>query len=114
LRIEQIRLEGRQVESVFIEGELTDAFVQAFVTDLRALSKRSLIRPLVVDLSRLDIEGGETLAATVECLREARADGRLIIRGAPQILAHNLYRIGALGGRRPIELEGTRKDEAGE
>ena len=36
---------------------------------------------------------------------------RLVLVHAPQILAHNLYRVGMLDGEDAVELEAMREDE---
>ncbi len=63
-----------------------------------------------LDLSRLDIEGGVAIAAAVNAIRAlAACSKRVIISGAPQMLGHNLYRIGMLEGA--IEFVDIRLDE---
>ncbi len=65
-----------------------------------------------LDLSGLDIDDGAGLAAAINTLRRVRArSSKLVLAGAPQMLCHNLYRVGLLEGRRAIELIDMREDE---
>lgn len=66
----------------------------------------------VLDLAELDIEDGVAATHMVNAVR--LLCGRvpvLQIVGAPQVLAHNLYRTGLLA-RGGIELKAMREDEA--
>ena len=70
-------------------------------------------RPITLDLFGLDIEDGVALTTCLNVLRDLRSrTGGLVIRGAPQMLGHNLYRAGLLGEVNGIELMETRLDEA--
>ena len=65
-----------------------------------------------LDLSKLDIDDGAGLATAINALRRVRArSSKLVLAGAPQMLCHNLYRLGFLEGRRAIELVDMREDE---
>lgn len=69
-------------------------------------------RQLVLDFTQLDIESGEVLAQLVDDLRQLRkAVASLTLTGAPQMLCHNLYRVGALEGELRIKLVEMRHDE---
>ena len=67
---------------------------------------------VTLDLCGLDIEDGVALATCINALRELRARvRRLVLRGAPQMLGHNLYRVGMLEGPRAVEMVEMRLDE---
>ena|SRR5437868_2718232 len=96
--------------AVIIEGDLTASNADEFAHHLLALKldSRGEIR---LDLRGLDLDDGTALAVAVNALRQL--DGRaskLILIGAPQMLCHNLYRIGLLAGGH-IDLVDMRQDE---
>ncbi|HXG68813.1 MAG TPA: STAS domain-containing protein [Blastocatellia bacterium] len=98
-------------ESVIMEGELSQANADEFAAYLRALKVRGN-GAVTLNLSGLDIHDGVALATAIDALRDLRARaGRLVLRGAPQMLCHNLYRVGMLGGSDSIELVDMRLDE---
>jgi|SRR5689334_2760752 len=93
-----------------IEGDLTASNAEAFAGCLLALDPdaRGEIR---LDLRALDIDDGAALAVAVNVLRQlCERTAKLILIGAPQMLCHNLYRIGLLGGNH-LELVDMRQDE---
>ncbi|MFO7592665.1 MAG: hypothetical protein R6X15_01285 [Pseudomonadota bacterium] len=64
-----------------------------------------------VDLAELDIEDGVAATRAVDAVRLLSARvSVLCLNGVPQVLAHNLYRIGLLGAGN-IELVDMRQDE---
>jgi len=96
---------------VIIEGDLTSDNAAQFERQLGALQAR-FDRAMILDLSGLDIDDGVALAATINALRGlGKRSAKLILMGAPQILCHNLYRVGLLGGSRAVELIDMRFDE---
>jgi len=66
---------------------------------------------VTVDLSELDVVDGPALARAASALRSLARRTPLLIVGAPQILAHTLYRVGALEGPHAIRLSDTREEE---
>lgn len=93
--------------SIMTEGELNSENAIEFESFLRTVEAHS--KTITLDLLALDIEDGVALATTVNALRELRARAaRVIIRGAPQLLGHNLYRLGLLES---LELVDMREDE---
>jgi len=63
-------------------------------------------------LDELDIDDGIAATEAVNAIRSLLAKQPLLsIHGAPQVLAHNLYRTGLLSEGR-IHLEAMREDEA--
>jgi anti-anti-sigma regulatory factor len=98
-------------ESVIIEGDLSSDNAAQFEQQLRALNARSN-RAMVLDLSGLDIDDGVALATIINSLRElGNRSAKIILRGAPQMLGHNLYRVGLLEGAGAVELIDMRLDE---
>ena len=99
-----------------IEGELTEANAPEFERRLQAFGAKAMRRgstERILEISRLDIEDGVALVTTINALRALRARSRrLVLRGAPQMLGHNLYRTGMLDGSAAIELVDMRLDEA--
>ena len=94
-----------------VEGELCeatapelDALLEIFASGARGA--------VTLDLAGLDIDDGAGQAAAINFLRRVRSrSSRLVLTGAPQMLCHNLYRVGLLEGSNPIELIDMRQDE---
>jgi anti-anti-sigma regulatory factor len=94
-------------DSALIEGELNSENAAEFESFLRSIEADS--ETIRLDLATLDIEDGVALATTINALRELRARfSRVIVLRAPQLLGHNLYRLGLLES---IELVDMREDE---
>jgi len=106
----QLRVTARRANQALIEGDLTASNADEFAGCLLALNPdaRGEIR---LDLHALDIDDGAAIAVAVNALRQLCArTSKLILIGAPQMLCHNLYRIGLLGGSH-LELVDMRQDE---
>lgn len=98
-------------EGIAISGDLNELNASTFAAEARKLAIGP-DRPLTLNLSGLDIDDGIAVATCMNVLRVLRSRvGRLIIRGAPQMLGHNLYRVGMLEGPDRIELLDMRSDE---
>ena len=96
---------------LLIEGDLREQNACAFESRVRTLVVKDgdLV---ILDLHGLDIEDGVALATCINSLRELRARvNGLELRGAPQMLGHNLYRTGMLEGPRAVALLDMRLDE---
>jgi len=92
---------------VGLHGELTRDNASALLAWLEGLGDISVLL-----LEDFDIADGVAATQAVNAVRRLLgAQGRLCIRGAPQVLAHNLYRTGLLLDGR-IELQAMREDEA--
>lgn len=97
-------------EAVLIEGELTEANVGEFERRMNELGQEPL-REITLDLYGLDIDDGIALVTVINSLRRLRAHAaRVVLKGAPQMLGHNLYRVGLLDDG-AIELIDMRLDE---
>ncbi|HVG21168.1 MAG TPA: STAS domain-containing protein [Blastocatellia bacterium] len=97
--------------AVIIEGDLTIHSAAEFERRMRSLNAASG-GAVTLDLSGLDIEDGVALATAINSLRELRnRSAKIILKGAPQMLCHNLYRVGLLGEGGVVELVDMRLDE---
>ncbi len=68
--------------------------------------------PAALDLTDLEIEDAEGIVALLDLIRTRRGGGfALTLIGAPQLLGHNLYRMGLLDCPNPIRLVDMRQDE---
>jgi anti-anti-sigma regulatory factor len=96
---------------VIVEGDLTGENAAEFESQMREINS-DLSRSIKLDFSALDIEDGLGIATAVNVLRELRSrTNHLAIVGAPQMLGHNLYRVGLLDGSSAIDLVDMREDE---
>jgi len=67
---------------------------------------------LTLDLQALDIEDGSFMAAfTKWCVRQLQAGKALKLSGAPQLVVHNLYRVGHYPHPK-LTIQDMRQDEA--
>ena len=98
--------------AILVEGDLREQNARDFESRIRTL----VVEPgdlVILDLSGLDIEDGIALATCINSLRDLRARvSGIVLRGAPQMLGHNLYRTGMLEGASAIELVDMRQDES--
>ena len=96
---------------ISIEGELRESNAHELESLLQDFAAETG-GVVTLDLSGLDIDDGAGLAAAINTLRRVRARAsKLVLAGAPQMLCHNLYRVGLLDGLRAIELIDMREDE---
>ncbi len=99
-------------EIVKVEGE----WRAHNVADLEAcLHRLGLLadQEIALDFSACDIEDGIAIVTCINALRHLQARAkRLTLVGAPQMLGHNLYRVGLLRGEGAIHLVDMRNDEA--
>lgn len=107
-----IRIIERSIdEPVTVEGDLNAENAAEFESRMRAINSDPS-RRIILNFSALDIEDGVGIATAVNVLRELRSrTNHLVLVGAPQMLGHNLYRIGLLDGSAAIELVDMREDE---
>lgn len=66
--------------------------------------------PLTLDLFELDLEDSVATVYAVNAVRGLRAFGPVIVRHAPQWMAHSLYRVNALSDGM-LRLEAPREEE---
>lgn len=92
-----------------VAGDLHSGNAGDFGAELLA-SARGVRPPLVLDLFELELDDAAAVVAAVDAIRALAAMGPVIVRQAPHWLAHNLYRINALG-KDAITLEAPREEE---
>ena len=98
-------------DEIVVTGDLNEKNASSFAAETRDLTVDGK-EPLILNLRGLDIDDGTALAILLNVLRELRARaGKLIVCGAPQMLGHNLYRVGMLEGPDAVELLDMRFDE---
>ena len=107
----EVSFSGQTEGVTLVAGDLTEENASSFLSQVRSL----VLGPdgsVILDLRELDIEDGVALAACINSLRELRTRvNKLVLRGASQMLGHNLYRTGMLDGPSAIELVDMRLDE---
>jgi anti-anti-sigma regulatory factor len=96
---------------IVIEGELNHLNATAFQQALESFNVEPG-SPIVLDMFGFDIDDGVSVAIAVNALRDLlKRASKIQLTGAPQILCHNLYRVGLLESNTAIELIDMREDE---
>lgn len=94
--------------TLVIGGDLDEEGSAGFAAEIAALPP---LPPLLrLELSGLELADAMAVVVAVNAVRRLVRGRRLVLIGAPQLLAHNLYRIGGLEDGR-LRLEATREDE---
>ncbi len=97
------------MNTITLKGEIEHDIAALFVEQLAALSQEDT--PLTIDMSQADIDEAKIVAELVKRIRETAARiGSLTLLEPPQVLAHGLYRVGALGARSNIRLIEPREE----
>ena len=104
-------LQISQVRNIsFLSGELNEENAAEVDEAFRNLSVASH-DATVLDMSALDITDGVGVTTMINAIRHLlERTNKVIIIAAPQMLAHNLYRVGMLADSR-IELVDIREEE---
>lgn len=89
-------------------GEVPPAEGERFAAALLAAGRGAR----VVELGELDLADGPTVARVVTVVRSLAEPAGIVLREAPQMLAHTLYKVGGLAAGRVV-LEDPRGDERG-
>ena len=103
----------RQDEShlIYLEGELSEQNAAEFDEAFRRLSV-SPNGTTTLNMASLDITDGVSVATVLNAIRNLlERTEKVIIIAAPQMLAHNLYRVGMLAADSRIELVDMREEE---
>jgi ABC-type transporter Mla MlaB component len=80
-----------------LKGQIERDVAALFIEQLAALGREDA--PLTIDMADADVEDASVATMLVDYIREtARRVGSVQIVKAPQVIAHALYRIGAMGG----------------
>jgi ABC-type transporter Mla MlaB component len=100
---------GQRVKPIRVEGLLDRDIAALFTEQLSILdTDEETIR---IDLLDADIEDAVVVSTLIEVLRStAERLGQLEVFGAPQSLAHGLYRVGALGPNAKLRLIEPREE----
>jgi hypothetical protein len=107
----ELQYTQRDDGTIIIEGELSQGNAAAFQQTLASLNVKPDSK-LAFDMFGFDVEDGVSVAIAVNALRDLlKRVSRLQLIGAPQILCHNIYRVGLLGSNTTIELTDMREDE---
>jgi hypothetical protein len=92
-----------------VDARSAEAFGSALRHDVRVLSDGE--ERIQLDLIELELDDGSAVAETVNAIRDLLLTAPVVVRNAPQMLAHTLYKSGMLRDGR-LELEDPRGDEA--
>ena len=92
-----------------VDAAIAPVFAQVLTNDVRALSGGT--SRIELDLDELELDDGSAVVEAVNALKELLQEADLVVRHAPQMLAHTLYKTGMLRGGRLI-LESPRREEA--
>ena len=107
----ELQYTKRNDGTIVVEGELNQQNTGTFQQTLELLNIEQDSK-IVIDMFGFDVEDGVSVAIAVNALRDLLKRVRqLQLIGAPQILCHNLYRVGLLGPNTAIELIDMREDE---
>ena len=88
-----------------IEGDIDAGNVAQVIEALQQV-------PLVLDVSEADVTDGPAMAALTAALKRLLLAGHaLALVGSPQLLVHNLYRVGYYP-HAGLDVQGLRQDEA--
>lgn len=102
----------RQDESnlIYVEGELSEGNAAEFDEAFRGLSVATC-ESTVLDMLAFDIADGVGVTTMINAIRHLlERTEKITIIAAPQLLAHNLYRVGMLADSR-IKLVDMREEE---
>jgi anti-anti-sigma regulatory factor len=99
------------VTTLSLKG-VVDADVAAlFLEELASLSTSDA--PITIDMRQAELEDATLIGALVDQIRQAALrSGRVQLLEPPQVLAHNLYRVGALEGDSTIQLVDPRESDS--
>lgn len=106
-----LALPGAGRHTLRVEGELSGQEAAALEPALLAAERTLPPGALVLDLDELELVDGVATALAVTAVRRLLAcRGALVVLAPPQMLAHTLYRVGALEDGR-LRVEHTRSEE---
>lgn len=91
-----------------IDASIAGAFAEALARDVRTLSGGG--DTIHLDFEELELDDGVSIAQMVNALRELGRDAHVVVRHAPQMLAHTLYKAGLLRAAW-LSLEDPRQEE---
>lgn len=92
-----------------LKGAVDSDVAALFFEELASLGKSDA--PVTIDMHAAELEDPTIIALLVEQVRQAAARaGRVQLLEPPQVVAHCLYRIGALEGDSTIQLVDPRQE----
>ena len=98
-------------QHIFVECELSEENAAEFEEAFRALQIESH-GTTIMNMSAFDVTDGVGVATAINAIRHLlERTEKISIIAAPQILAHNLYRVGMLEADSRIELVDMREEE---
>ncbi len=92
-----------------IDASIAAAFGQAVERDVKVMAAGS--NPIELDFEQLELHDGSAVQEAVNALRKLLRQGPLVVRYAPQMLAHTLSKAGLLQGGR-LRLEAPREQRS--
>ncbi len=93
-----------------LEGELSQSNVEGFEQAMAALKINAEV--VALDMLEFDVDDGLAIATAINAIRHLLKQTKKVkLIAAPQILCHNLYRVGLLELGTAIELVAMREDE---
>lgn len=106
-----MQITQRQDGVIVVEGELNHRNAEVFQSALDSLN----IEPngeIVFVMFGFDVDDGIAVVTAINALRDLlKRVSKVKLIGAPQILCHNIYRVGMLETGNDIELIDMREDE---
>jgi hypothetical protein len=107
----RLQVTRRQDGVIVVEGALNQRNAEAFQSALESLN----LEPngeIVLAMFGFDVDDGIGVVTAINALRDLlKRASKLKLIGAPQILCHNLYRVGMLELGHAVELIDMREDE---
>lgn len=95
--------------TLLLTGEITPKAAAHFARELEALTPADA--PVTVDLSEAELLNATATATLVRAIRDVASRlSSIHVIEPPQVLAHGLYRVGALGGSSTIHLISPRQE----
>ena len=108
LSIHQAQLAAEIRVGGWIDASVATAFALALTRDLQTLSAGD--ETISLDFDELELDDGSAVAETINVLRALLMHSRVVVRNAPQMLAHTLYKTGMLRDAR-LALHTPRVEE---
>lgn len=106
-----VKISQRSDGVLVVEGELNHLNAEAFQRTLDLLNVEPSSE-IVFAMFAFDVDDGIAVVTAINALRDLlKRVSRLKLTRAPQILCHNLYRVGMLETGKAIELIDMREDE---
>jgi anti-anti-sigma regulatory factor len=97
------------VTTLTLKGEVDSDVAALFLEELAGLGRSDA--PITLDMREAELSDATLIGSLVDQIRQAaQRAGRVQLLEPPQVLAHCLYRIGALEGGSTIQLVDPREE----